>query len=211
MKTKLKYSLRLLGFIAFSQATHASNNNQVILKDASYKVVEAGPNLSGTDGCTINGFGSKIEQDIKADPLTNKISLKYNPHKAEIDTNSYNFYLTNKAGKKLYSANRYTEGLLLAPYRFIEITGKNSESKNEIMINQHKYVVSDIWFSSVCINQQTCKDYVYTAIGFINPDSKQPAICYIYNSPYGADDKGVKSKIDKNRTLSRKKSLSEEM
>lgn len=211
MKTRLKHSLRLLGFIAFSQATHASNNNQVILKDASYKVVEAGPNLSGTDGCTINGFGSKIEQDLKADPLTNKISLKYNPHKAEIDTNSYNFYLTDKAGKKLYSANRYTEGLLLAPYRFIEITGKNSESKNEIMINQHKYVVSDIWFSSVCINQQTCKDYVYTAIGFINPDSKELAICYIYNSPYGADGKGVKSKIDKNKTLSRKKPLSEEM
>lgn len=210
MKTRLKYSLHLLGFIALSQATHASDNSQVILKEARYEVVEAGPNLSGTDGCTINGFGSKIEQDLKSDPIITKISLKYNPEKAEIDTSSYNFFLANKDGKKLYSAAQYKDGLLLAPYRFIEITG-TAESTHEIMINQHKYQISDIWFSSVCTNQQTCKNYVYTAIGFINPNSKQTAICYIYNLPYGANTKGVKSKIDKSRTLSRKKSLSEEI
>lgn len=208
MKTKLKFSL-ILGFVAM-QTVYAADKYHVVLKDATFKVVDAGPNLSGNDGCKINNFGSKVEKDLKADPLLTKISLNYNALNAQINRNSYKFYLTNKNNKKLYSANQYTEGLLLAPYRFIEVTGKNSESSEEIMINGHKYRISDIWFSSVCLTQEDCQNYVNTSVGFINPEGKNSSVCYVYNNPYVPKNGKISNVIKESAVKTRKKELSEE-
>lgn len=188
----MKYNLKLtktIPLLLFSgiifQNAYGLDQYDVSLKEASYPLVKSGPNISGADGCYIDGFASKLEKDIKADPIFNKISLKYNARTAVVDANSYAFYLANKDGKKLYSANKYADGLLLAPYRFIEITGSMATKKSkEIMLNKHKYQVSDIWFSSVCFNQKDCQNYAYTSVGFVNPSDKKGGICYVYSKPY---------------------------
>ncbi len=180
----LKTTNYLLLFSLFSVFAYASDQYNVRLNAAGYQVTKAGPNLSGTDGCKINDFGQQIEHDLSKDPITSKISLKYNAISAEIDSSSYDFYLTNRQGKKIYTAKQYTEGLLLAPYRFIEVTGRNTESNSSISINGHHYQVTDIWFSSVCLTQKDCQEYVNTSIGFVNATSNDKAICYVYTTPY---------------------------
>lgn len=178
----------------------AADQYMVKLDNLSFKPVKPGPNLSGTDGCE-SGFTGKLLSDLKADPIAAKISLKYNARYAEIDSSSYKFSLTNSKNKSLYVADSYKEGLLLGPYRFIEVTGsKSGESSTSIKINGNDYNVTDIWFSSVCLDQKTCQKYVNMSVGFVNPENSK-AICYVYNKPY------IPGKVKSTKGLAKDKNL----
>ncbi|RTL13074.1 MAG: hypothetical protein EKK54_01865 [Neisseriaceae bacterium] len=178
----------------------AADQYMVKLDNLSFKPVKPGPNLSGQDGCE-SGFTDKLLGDLKADPIAAKISLKYNAKYAEIDSSSYKFTLGNSKGKNLYVADNYKEGLLLGPYRFIEVTGnKSGESSTLIKINGNDYKVSDIWFSAVCLDQKSCQKYVNMSVGFVNP-KEDKAICYVYNKPY------IPGKVKQTKVLTQDKNL----
>lgn len=203
-KKLIKYGL--LSFLAVKLA-YAADPYMVRLNDYPVKPVKQGPNLSGQDGCELNAFGNTLVKDLNIDPLIAKISLKYNARTAEIESLSYGFNLAKKDGKVVYSANKYNEGLFLGPYRFLEITGsQNGKNRANVTVNGHSYVISDIWFSAICLDQNICQKYINMGVGFINPNNNANSVCYIYNKPYIPDKSSNSEVRNKNlRTINQRR------